>query len=168
MQSMLPLSSPSSRRSLLAGFAASALAAATLLSGCAGMGKLEKIKVTVASVESLGVHGLEARFVVKLRVQNPNDISLDYDGLAVDMELNGKPLASGVSNDKGTLPRFGETVVTLPLTVSTVALLRQASELVRDKGGQKEVPYLIKGKIGGGLFGTVEFHQAGVLAIPRL
>ena len=146
----------------------SAVPAALLMSGCAGMGKLEKLKITLVSLDLQGVHGLEARFLVKLRVQNPNDISLDYDGLAVDMELNGKPLASGVSNDKGTLPRYGETVVSLPLSVSTVALLRQANELAHDKSAQKEVPYLIKGHIGGGLFGTVEFHQAGVLALPRM
>ena len=64
--------------------------------------------------------------------------------------------------------RYGETVVSLPLSVSTVALLRQANELAHDKSAQKEVPYLIKGHIGGGLFGTVEFHQAGVLALPRM
>ncbi len=66
------------------------------------------------------------RFNVKLRVQNPNDSTINFDGVSLDLELNGKPFASGVSDQRGTVPRFGETIVTVPLTVPAFTAVRQA------------------------------------------
>ena len=64
--------------------------------------------------------------MVKLRVQNPNDEPIEYNGIALDLDVNGQPLASGVSDQTGEVPRFGERVVSVPLTVSAFSAFRQA------------------------------------------
>ena len=69
---------------------------------------------------------MEMRFMVKLRVQNPNDEPIEYNGIALDLDVNGQPLASGVSDQTGEVPRFGERVVSVPLTVSAFSAFRQA------------------------------------------
>jgi LEA14-like dessication related protein len=147
------------RRSLLAGLL-------LLLSGCATLTQREALKVTVAGVEPLQGEGLELRFMVKLRVQNPNDAAVEFDGVALGLELNGKSLASGVSDQKGVVPRFGETLLEVPLTVSAFAAVRQAIGFsgAAERG---ELPYVVSGKLAGGLFGTVRFNSSGTLQLPK-
>jgi LEA14-like dessication related protein len=137
-----------------------------VLPGCATLGQRDALKVTVAGVEPLPGEGLELRFLVRLRVQNPNDTAIEFDGVALDLALNGKDLASGVSDQKGVVPRFGETLLDVPLTVSAFAAVRQALSLsgAADKG---EMPYVVSGKLAGGLFGSVRFSSSGMLTLPR-
>lgn len=110
----------SPRRAALAGLLALALA------GCASLPGRDPLNVQVAGVEPLEGQGLEMRMAVKLRVQNPNDSAVDYDGAALELELNGKRFATGVSNERGSVPRFGETVLTVPVSVSAFSAIRQA------------------------------------------
>jgi LEA14-like dessication related protein len=99
-------------------------------------------------------------------VQNPNDVPVEFDGVALDLDLNGKNLASGVSDQKGTVPRFGETVITVPLTVSAFAAARQLLGL-SDVQARGELPYEVRGKLAGGMFGSVRFSNSGTLRLPR-
>jgi LEA14-like dessication related protein len=100
-----------------------------LLQGCAGVGK-EPLQVTVAGFEPLAGEGMELRMMVKLRVQNPNDKPVDYKGVAVEMNVRGKSFASGVSAERGTVPQFGETVVSMPISVSAMRMMQQAFSLM--------------------------------------
>jgi len=151
-----------SRRSLL-GLSALALLP---LAGCATLGQRDALRVHVAGVEALPGEGLELRILVKLRVQNPNDSAIAFDGVALDLELNGKSFASGVSDQKGEVPRFGETLLNVPLTVSAFAAVRQALGL-GDAAERGELPYVLSGKLAGGLFGTVRFSDKGLLKLPK-
>ena len=155
------------RRAAWRGLAALAVALALpWLAGCSTLTQPDKVRVNVVGVEPLPGEGMELRFAVKLRVQNPNDIAVDYDGVAVDLELDGKNLATGVSDAKGTVPRFGETVVVVPVSISAFAALRQALAFA---GGSRrdEIPYTVNGKLAGNLFGTVRFSHAGTLKMPQ-
>ena len=91
--------------------------ASLLVAGCASMSGRDPLNVTVAGVEPLKGEGLELRLGVKLRVQNPNDDAIDYDGAHVQLNVEGRSCASGVSDAHGTVPRYGETIVTIPVTV---------------------------------------------------
>ncbi|MFY7864710.1 LEA type 2 family protein [Roseateles sp.] len=143
-----------------------ALSLLLLLPGCAGLAHRDALKVQVAGIESLRGEGLELRFLVKLRVQNPNAAAIEYEGVALELDLNGKSFASGVSGHKGLVPRFGESVLEVPLTVSALSAVRQALSLpgAADKG---EMPYVLTGKLAGGLFGTVRFNSSGTLKLPN-
>jgi LEA14-like dessication related protein len=136
-----------------------------LLAACAGMPESDAPRVDVVGIEALPSEGLELRFAVKLRVQNPNEAPIDYDGVALDLEVNGKRLASGVGDSRGTVPRFGETVLSVPVTVTAMAALRQAMGIVQGES-LEQMPYRVRGKLAGGRFRAVRFSSEGTLGLP--
>src|SRR3954470_7447460 len=85
-----------------------------LIAACATLGG-DPIRVQVVGLEPLQGQGMELRFAVDLRVQNPNGAPIDYDGIAFELEVRGNAFASGVSDVRGTIPRYGETVVSIPV-----------------------------------------------------
>ena len=136
---------------------------ALTLTACAAFFDHDPLNVQVAGIQPLPGEGLELRMAVKLRVQNPNDRPLDYDGIALELEINGRNLASGVSDASGTIPRFGETVLSVPMTISAFSAARQALGLA-EHIAMDEVPYVLRGKLAGGrTFGTQRFVEKGTL-----
>lgn len=132
------------------------------LTACAAFSQRDPLIVQVAGIQPMAGEGLELRMLVKLRVQNPNDLAVDYRGVALDLEVNGRRLASGVSDQQGSVPRFGESVLSVPVTVSALSAARQALGLA-EQVGFDEVPYVLRGKLAGGLFGTQRFVERGKL-----
>jgi hypothetical protein len=138
------------RRRLIQGIAL--LAALALVPGCAGLTGQPAPRVNLAGIDSLPGEGLELRFMLKLRVQNPGDAELRYDGVWAEVELQGQPLASGGAPVTGMVPRFGEAVVMLPVTASGLSIARQAINLFRSSREGKEVvpvTYVLRGRLGG-------------------
>lgn len=150
------------RRALVAAASATALG----LAGCAALPGSEPPRVHVVGIERLEGEGLELRLALKLRVQNPNALPLDYDGIALDLEVNGLPLASGVSNAVGSVPRFGEAIVTVPVSVSLTAAVRQVLGML-DGQPRGALPYVLRGRLAGGVFGSAAFSSQGTLRLPQ-
>ena len=138
----------------------------SILAACAGMPGREPIQVTVAGIESLPGEGLEMRMLVKLRVQNPNDAPVDYDGVYVKLDVQGSTFATGVSDGRGTVPRFGESVIELPVTVSTLRLALRAIGFVLDGRVTEKVTYKLEGKLDGPAFGSTRFTSQGEFLLP--
>lgn len=143
-----------------------ALSLSLILSGCAGLGNRLPVNVNVVGVEPGQGEGMEGRFNVKLRVQNPNEQPIEYDGAYVELYVRGMRLASGVSNERGVVPRFGESVVTLPVTVPVSAMIRQAMGLAASGGNISRLDYEVKGKLSGSLFGGASFQSKGEIGLP--
>jgi LEA14-like dessication related protein len=137
---------------------------ALVLGGCAGVIATEPPRVHVIGVERLSTEGFEVRFTLRLRVQNPNPQRFRYDGLAIDLDVNGRPLASGVTAASGEIPGFGEGIVALPVTVNAVAAVRQMLGLL-DGTPRGELPYVLRGRLGGPLGGQ-RFSSEGMLRLP--
>ena len=143
-----------------------ALIAVLTLVGCAGMSGREPVQVTVAGIDTLPGEGLEMRMMVKLRVQNPSETPVDYDGVFVKLDVLDKTFATGVSDEKGSIPRFGESVINVPVTVSTLRVgLTTLGFLLGDKPAEK-VRYKLSGKLAGPSFGSTSFQSDGELALP--
>jgi LEA14-like dessication related protein len=102
---------------------------------------------------------------VRVRIQNPNDAALEYTGAALSLDLNGRRLASGVSDRVGAIPRYGETVVTIPVTISALNMARQVLGFV-NAVDPNEIPYRVRGKLEGGLLGTRRFTDEGTFELP--
>jgi hypothetical protein len=134
-----------------------------LLSGCAGLPGQYAPHVSLAGIESLPGEGLELRFMLKLRVQNPGDADLHYDGVWVEVELRGQPLASGGAPVTGVVPRFGEAVVMLPVTASGLSVARQVMSLLlgSQDNGVGPMAYVIRGRLGGTGLGDGSFESRG-------
>ena len=135
------------------------------LSACALLPNRDPLNVNVVGFEPLPSQDMEVRFAVKIRVQNPNETAIDYNGVALDLEVNGQPLASGVSDQMGTIARFSDTVLTVPVSVSAFSVLRQTLGLSQTQT-LNNMPYVLRGKLAGGLFGTLRFVDTGKLSLP--
>lgn len=130
------------------------------LAGCAGLPSGDPLQVTVAGIEPLQGEGLELRMLVKLRVQNPNDAPIDFNGAYVKLEVLGKTFATGVSDEVGTVPRFGEAVIAVPVTVSVIRMARYALGMLDGQPIEK-VTYEMSGKLNRSAFSAARFSASG-------
>ena len=143
-----------------------ALTASLFAAGCASL-NAPPIKASVVDIESLPGEGMEVRLMVKLRVQNPTDNAIDFDGASLDLDVRGMSFASGVSGQSGRIGRFGEAIVSVPVTISAGALIRQALSLAREHNAQRvRIDYAARGRLAGGMLGGHRFDSSGQLDWP--
>jgi len=135
------------------------------LPGCALFQGRDPLQVTVLDVEPMESGGMELRMLVKLRVQNPNDTPIEYNGVALEMNVQGKTFATGVSDTAGTVPRFGEAVISVPMTASAMRMLGQAYGLLQG-GMSGKITYEMKGKLNGSGMSSTHFKTQGEFALP--
>jgi LEA14-like dessication related protein len=150
-----------SRIALLLPFALAAM----LSAGCTGLQGRQPIDVIVAGVEPLKGAGLELRLLIKLRVQNPNDTPIDFTGVSLRMDVQGKRFATGVSNTAGSVPRFGESIVEVPVSISLLRIARQAVGVMSSEYHGK-LAYDMTGHLAGTAFRSVRFRSTGELTLP--
>ncbi len=147
-----------------------ALAAASMvLTGCASLTGAEAVRVNVVGLEPLPGELMEARMALKLRVQNPGDVAVDYDGISVELDVRGNSFASGVSPEKGSIPRFGEVLISVPVSVSALAVLRQVAGIAggSNSNGNNRIEYALRGRLAGSGFGGVRFSSSGEIELPK-
>lgn len=133
--------------------------------GCAGLQGREPIQVIMVGVEPLQGEGLELRMLVKLRIQNPNDVPLDFNGVSLQMDVQGKSFATGVSDLAGSVPRYGETIVGVPVSISVFRIARQAIGVMTNEHGGK-LAYEMSGKLAGPAFNSMRFKSKGEFTLP--
>jgi len=137
----------------------------TTFGGCTVFGMREPINVTIADLKPIEVGVLEQRYAMTVRLLNPNDVDIAFDGVVFDLEINGIPFAKGVSAQNSVIPRFGEAVIDVQMVSGLQNILRQINELL--KGDRASVTYRIKGRLhSAGSFGSTNFDSSGEIAIP--
>jgi LEA14-like dessication related protein len=114
----------------------------------------------MVGVEPLQGEGLELRMLVKLRIQNPNDLPLDFNGVSVQMDVQGKSFATGVSDAGGSVPRYGETIVNVPVSISMFRIAREAIGVMTNEY-QGKLGFEMSGKLSGPAFNSVRFKSKG-------
>lgn len=120
------------------------IVASLLLAGCAGVGKhLEPPRISLAQIQVQEFTGLEAVFQIKLRVFNTNDIDLKVKGIEADLEINGKPFATGVSRAAVKIPSFGTELVSVTVYSSVVDIVKGIHGLQK----AEQLKYRLKGKL---------------------
>ncbi len=126
------------------------------LSACASFApEPDQFKVNISSMRMLDSTLMEQRFQVSLRVMNRGRKAVSIDGMSFDIELNGKDFASGVSNEKVTIPAFSEGLVTVNVTSTIFGIIRQLHGMQQNKSGPFR--YEISGSI---------YPSASILSIP--
>jgi LEA14-like dessication related protein len=148
------------RRALLTGLTA------LLLGACASLPSQDPLQVNVAGIEALPGEGMELRMLVKLRVQNPNAAPIDFSGVYVELDVQEKTFATGVSSEAGTVPAFGEAVIAVPVTVSVLRMVRQVIGVL-DGQPVESIRYEMSGKLSGGAFSAWRFRSSGELELPK-
>jgi len=142
-------------------------AAMCALPGCVSLQQHDPLQVAVADVESIPNEGMELRMLVKLRVQNPNDAPVDYNGVALQLTVQGKTFATGVSDTAGSVPRFGESVIDVPVTASAFRMARQVLALAEKAGTPGKITYEMNGKLHSTGFGSIRFRDKGDFELPN-
>jgi LEA14-like dessication related protein len=143
------------------------LLALLAVAGCANLSQRDPLYIDIAGIEQVPGEGMELVLNVRVRVQNPNDTPVEYNGVALALDINDRALASGVSDEVGTVPRYGEIVFTIPVTISAFNVARQIYGAMNAENPD-EVRYAVRGKLEGGLFGTKRFRDEGTFTLaPR-
>lgn len=138
---------------------------ALTLSACASVSSLEAPEVQVTGLTLLEAEpgSMEQRFLVSLRLTNPNNRSIVIDGLDFELDVNDRRLARGVTGERFELPRLGEAHTSVVVTTSLFDVLRQVMAL----GGRREgtLDYRLRGRLhlGSGLVRTLPFDHRGQL-----
>jgi len=144
-------------------FAKLSLACAILfLIGCTSLTALsvepESPEVLLVNITPLDTTMFEQRLQVDLRVRNPNDFDLEVTGLDFTLHLNDQRLARGLTNKASTIPRLGDSVISVETTTSTLDVVRQLLNLSK----RQDVNYLVEGVLY--VQGTrLPFENKGVL-----
>ncbi|WP_373974972.1 LEA type 2 family protein [Chitinibacter sp. SCUT-21] len=133
-----------------------------VLAGCSSIpANFEKPQVNLASISIAKLGLLEQQFVLNLRVTNPNDFDIPINGLNVNVDLNNREFAQGVSNEKVTLPRLGEKIVKLNVTTNLGNVFKQLGAL---QSSDLKLAYKIRGKVYAPLIpGGLPFERTGEL-----
>ena len=140
-----------------------------LLAGCAGVGRhLEPPRISLARIQVQEFTGFEAVFDIKLRVYNTNDIDLKVKGIEADLEINGKPFATGVSRAAVNIPSFGTQLVPVTVYSSVIDIVKGVHGLQT----AEQLKYRLTGKLrvtGENLIAaTLPFESQGQVTLKDL
>jgi len=103
-----------------------------------------KLSVAEVGIKSLGF--LEQRFDVALRVSNPNDFDLTIEALEFELEVNGHPFASGLSQTSTRIAAASSTLLRIEAITRSKDLIRQI-EALSPESLKAGVPYRIHGRL---------------------
>ncbi|MEH6584774.1 MAG: LEA type 2 family protein [Halioglobus sp.] len=138
---------------------------AIALVGCAGLtSDMDPPKVTVESVNALPSEDIGPRFEIKLRVSNPNKQTLDIAGISYTIDLLGKELVSGVTNDVPVIEGYTDEVVTVEAGINMFQLLRLLADL--GQAPTDALEYRFAAKIDfNGFIPTQRVEESGSLSL---
>ena len=142
----------------------SILLCALWLGGCAGLQSYpETPRVSLVSIQPLEMQMLEQRFMLQLRIMNPNDVEIPVEGLSYALEINQREFAYGVSQQAVNIPPYGEALLQVEVVSNLLNVVRQLQQ-AGDSTGDGGLEYRLHGKIGlAGLRGRLPFEYSGKL-----
>lgn len=120
------------------------------------------IQLTNLRLGALGL--LSQELLLDIRVGNPNDFTLPLDGLTFRLDVNGKFLAEGFSDQRVDVPRLGYASVAVTGTTDTLSVVSQLLSL----GQSDTLDYKLSGIAYVGRLGvrrSVPYTRAGSLSL---
>lgn len=145
------------------------LLAAVVLAGCSAMQPdLDPPRLSIDNVRSLPGDGGAPRFEVDLRIQNPNQQTLDIAGIAFDIALQDVDLISGVTNEVPVIEGYSEEVVTLESSLNTIQLIRFLAGIGMGQEDMNQLEYRVSVKVDfNGFMPTQRIEETGIIGQPR-
>jgi LEA14-like dessication related protein len=138
-----------------------------ILSGCAGWGqRLETPRITLSNFNVQEIKIFESVFTIEMRVFNTNEVPLEIKGLNCDLELNGKRLATGVTNVNINIPSYETALVPMTLYSSVLDVVTMLRGLAKtEKLEYRLTGHLYLGK--GVMPSTIPFKSSGELPLQE-
>ncbi|MFT4614910.1 MAG: LEA14-like dessication related protein [Bacteroidia bacterium] len=101
-----------------------------LFSGCASLvGEKDPPAISMETFRTVASESGIPRFEVTLRVANPNKSALKIAGIAYSIEILGKELIMGVTNEVPVIKPYSEEMVTLEAGLQVVGIIRLMASL---------------------------------------
>jgi LEA14-like dessication related protein len=128
--------------------------------------RLEVPRITLSNFSVQEIKIFESVFKIEMRVFNTNDIPLEIKGINCDLELNGKRLATGVTNVKIDIPSYETGVVPMTLYSSALDVIR----VLRGLAKTEKLQYTLTGRIRlgkGAIPSTIPFKSTGELPLQK-
>ena len=137
-----------------------------LLIGCVTreVNKPPLLSLANVGLESIGL--FEQRLSLSLRVQNPNETTMEIRGLSCTLDINGQRFAQGVHSRPFTVAGYSDTVVTVSANASTGSVLRQVQTMAQ--GGRESIDYHLRGDAEVKGLGQIPFDQLGDIPLLSL
>jgi LEA14-like dessication related protein len=134
--------------------------------GCAFLAKhMEPPRVSVVDLRIKSVTFFESAMEIDIRIQNPNALSFHTTGITFDLEINGRRLATGLSDASIKVPAMGSAIMPIIVYSNMLDVLRGVYSIQ----GKEKVSYGITGRIrlkeGRGLPETLPFKSKGEITI---
>ena len=144
-------------------------ACAALIAGCAGIGldSFDEPEVELLALEPLPARGMEARFLLRLRIVNPNPVKLDIDGLAYEVFLRDTKVLTGASSERVVVDAYSEGEAALEVAAGMLGSLSLLRDLMSNPT-DGAIPYRLKAKISRrGIGGALRVSREGTLDLGR-
>jgi len=138
-----------------------------MLSGCAGLAPetLEEPSVMLDSFRVAPSEGLSPRFLIGLRIINPNRGAINIRGLTYDISLEDRKLLTGVASNLGRVPGYGESEIELQAGLDLLSGLRLFNDLLADPRRER-VKYTFRARLDvGGLTRMLTLEEEGELTL---
>jgi LEA14-like dessication related protein len=117
-----------------------------VLSGCATLGPdFDEPTVELVSFKALPASGFEQNFEIGLKLTNPNNFELPFNGISCELSVAGETLARGVTADIPTAGAYGESRFVVPVSTSLMGGIKVIKTLIESNG--KDVSYQLKAKL---------------------
>ena len=101
-----------------------------LLSACATLvQQLDPPYVNLVGFELKEIGLFEQRYLIKLRVQNPNSVPLPIAGMNYALAINEKQFARGVSDQRLNIPAHGDGTLDVEVTSNFSGILEQFRQM---------------------------------------
>ncbi|PLW84447.1 hypothetical protein CWI75_01415 [Kineobactrum sediminis] len=136
-----------------------------LATGCASIGGMDfdKPGIELLGLEPMPSQGMEARFLVRLRIVNPNPIPLEIQGMAYDVFIRDSKVLSGVSNKGLKVNAYSESVAELEVAAGMFGSLALIRDLISNPA-EESLPYRLNAKLSRkGFGGTLRVSREGQL-----
>lgn len=91
--------------------------------------QLDPPNVNLIGFELKEIGLFEQRYLIKLRVQNPNSVPLPIAGMNYALAINDKQFARGVSDQRLTIPANGDGTLDVEVTSNLSGMLEQFRQL---------------------------------------
>ena len=107
------------------------------------------------------------QFVVKLNVENPNDLELPITGIDYKLFLEGDSFSEGVSSKPFSVPAKGDTDFDMIVRTNFVS---GGARLMSRLNGRDQVQYVVEGKMLTNMSGLkkIPFQESGTVSLKVL
>ena len=116
------------------------------LSGCATINlDYEEPSLELVSFKALPANGFEQNFEIGLKLTNPNNFELPFNGISYQLSVAGETLAHGVASNIPTAGAYGESRFVVPVATNIMGGIKVIRALMNSQG--QDISYQLKAKL---------------------